>query len=48
MKEDKRIKVCITLPKKMVDDFRKIKKEIGISISSQIEFKLKGFVFSKK
>ena len=44
----KRVKVCVTLPKEIVDEFIKIKDETGIPISKQIELKLKGLEISKK
>jgi len=42
-----RVKLCVTLPKEMADEFEKQKKETGIPISKQIEFKLRGYKISK-
>ena len=44
----KREKVCLTLPKKIVDNLRKVKKETGLSIARQVEMELSGFKISKK
>ena len=43
----KKRKICVTLPEQMIKEFEKIKEETGITISKQIELKLRGLKIVK-
>lgn len=43
-----RERICLSLPRKMLEDMRKVKEETGVSISRQIELGLKGYSINKE
>lgn len=40
--------LSVTLPKKMIDFMKNVKKETGLNVSNQIELKLRGFNLCEK
>jgi len=47
MTDGKRVRVSVTLPIEIINEFRMIKEASGIPISKQIEFKLRGYSLKK-